>query len=183
MTNPNPLIITNKFPSWIIQDKNQPPSWPSRPASDRLGLIYFCFLAETSIPPFYPNTRTRNTLQEPSRQTNGQEGTDFIFWEKGDKRREWLMCAHRSVSLSSVMCHLTCVISGAIIVSSWHHPDITETLTHILCHQLTPLKPGPGARLLKYFESDEEHIFTRPSVFVELLPGWLSWLPGARVGQ
>ena len=180
MTNPNPLIITNKFPSWIIQDKNQPPSWPSRPASDRLGLIYFCFLAETSILPFYPSTRNRP--QQPDKWSGG--GQPSSSQRRGDKRREWLVSAHRSVSVSSVMCHLTCVVSGAIIVSSWHQSDITETLTHIQCHQLTQ-PAGAGGEIIKIFWVWWGTYFYSACwrIFVELLPGWPSWLPGARAGQ
>ena len=145
MTNPTPLIITNKFPSWIIQDKNQPPSLAGPAgASDRLGLIYFCFLAETTnySSTFYPSTRHSH---QPSSQTNGH-GEGGIW----DKRREWPLCC--------VICHVSsdlCHLRGPIIVSSWHHPDIIGPLTHIQCHQLTQ---GPGARCGKYFESDYEHI-------------------------
>ena len=156
MTNPNPLIITNKFPSWIIQDKNQPPSWPSRPASDRLGLIYFCFLAETSILPFYPSTRNRP--QQPDKWSGGDSPHLPREAETKGESGWWV---HTAVSV----CHLSCVIWPVSSPGqSSCHPDISVTSPrHWPTSSVTssPGQPGPGARLLKYFESDEEHIFTR----------------------
>ena len=143
MTNPNPLIITNKFPSWIIQDKNQPPSWPSRPASDRLGLIYFCFLAETSIPPFYPNTR--NSPQSLAARQMVRRGQPSSSQRKGES--SW--CAQ----CQSVICHVSsdlCHLRGnhrVILTSAWHHRDTDP-------HTVSPANPdqaGAGGEIIKIF--------------------------------
>ena len=165
MTNPTPLIITNKFPSWIIQDKNQPPSLAGPAgASDRLGLIYFCFRAETTIPPHFT----------PAPDTVASQVARQMVTEKGggiwDKRREWPVCR--------VICHVSsdlCHLRGPIIVSSWHHraPDP---------HPVSPANPGARGEMWKIFWVWLwTHFSSVPRL--ELLPGCPSCLTGASARQ
>ena len=177
MTNPNPLIITNKFPSWIIQDKNQPPFLASQPPRHLTDSGWFIsvfwrkhpFLHFTPTPDTVPSQGARQMVRGPA----------FILTEKGNMRQK------ERVAVVVTLCHLSCVIwpvssPGANHRVSLTWPAIARALTHI---SVSPANPAqPGARVAwTYFESDYQHILLHAGA--ELLPGWPSCLSGARARQ
>ena len=142
MTNPNPLIITNKFPSWIIQDKNQPPSSarPRHLTSSGWFISVFWRKHLFSYSGCQPSSPAPETVPESSpAQPRGHKHTSSLVRRKIKQRREWLVMWH-CVSVSSVMCHLTCVISGG---QSACHPDILVTSPR---HWPSVTQPTPRPR-------------------------------------
>ena len=148
MTNPNPLIITNKFPSWIIQDKNQPPSSGRARHLTSSGWFISVFWRKHlfSYSGCQPSSPAPETVPESSpAQPRGQAHKQSRQKKNKTKERvagDVTLCQCVICHVSSDLCHLR----GPIFVSSWHPRDITETLTQ--CHSANT---APEATPLKYF--------------------------------